>query len=229
MNIKNIFYTGTACCIISLVFIQCSSNYTYDQGLKYYAEGDTSKAIEIFKSISVSNSEDKLFAKNMLGLIYTDKHLYDLAISEFKEILSVDPSSTQIHNNLGYAYSLNGDRDSALSEFSTVLKIDPCNPFATINFKYPLDKLGIRLNVPVFIGTKIELADHLITKLDKPYRSTNEFGVENSMHDYRDYAVWMLGTLKYKKAKQPLLKLLDRNDYDSCTRRMILWALENIR
>jgi tetratricopeptide (TPR) repeat protein len=230
MNTKNIIYASVMCCLVSVIFVQCGSYDTFEQGLKYYAEGDTSKAIEIFKSISEGNSKDKLYAKNQLGLIYTDMHLYDLAISEFEEILSVDPTNnTAVHNNLGYAYSLNGENENAFKEFSKTLEIDPCNPFATIHYKYPISKEGIHINVPIFIGTRDELGDHLITKLDKPYYSTNELGVESPLHDYRDYAVWVLGKLRFKKAEEPLVLLLEKNDYDPCMKRIIVWALGEIR
>jgi tetratricopeptide (TPR) repeat protein len=230
MTMRNILIAAVLLVIAIFLFLHFPFS-AYDRGMKYYAKGDLDNAIKEFKSIPIENTKDRPRAMNMLGLIYTDKHEYSMAISEFTAILLVDPTSTQIHNNLGYAYALSGDSADAFTEFSETLRLDPCNPFATINYKYPLTPSGIRPNLPIslFFGSHDEVPERLIKELDRPLHSTNEAGAEIPSHDYRDYAVWALGSLKYKNAEEPLLQLAMKNDLGPCGGRLIDWSLKQIR
>ena len=60
-----------------------------------------------------------------LGVMYSEKGEYDLAIAEFNKALKIDPNSAETFNNRGIAYSQKGEYDLAISDFTKVLEIKP--------------------------------------------------------------------------------------------------------
>ena len=77
---------------------------------------------------------DMLLAKryNDLGVMYSEKREYDLAISEFNKALEVCPMLTETYNNRGITYAKKGQYDLAISDFTRALEIKP--DIATVHF-----------------------------------------------------------------------------------------------
>ncbi len=64
---------------------------------------------------------------NLLGIIESDKHDYQSAVSAFQQALQLSPNSAKTHNNLGNVYVAQKKFDLAEKEFRTVLRLDPTN------------------------------------------------------------------------------------------------------
>ena len=60
-----------------------------------------------------------------LGIMYSEKGEYDLAISEFNKVLEIYPMSAETYNNRGITYSKKGQYDLAVSDFTKALEIKP--------------------------------------------------------------------------------------------------------
>ncbi len=85
---------------------------------------DFDKAMEIARRGLLHNSDDKLY-HNLLGVIYTQKCMYDEAILEFQKCINIDKNFAEAYNNLGLAYIKKGMYADAMKEFKTAVKIDP--------------------------------------------------------------------------------------------------------
>lgn len=60
-----------------------------------------------------------------LGIMYSEKGEYELAISAFNKALEVDSMSAETFNNRGITYSLMEEYDLAISDFTKALEIKP--------------------------------------------------------------------------------------------------------
>jgi tetratricopeptide (TPR) repeat protein len=60
-----------------------------------------------------------------LGIMYSEKGEYELAISAFNKALEVDLVSAETFNNRGITYSQKGEYDLAISDFTKALEIKP--------------------------------------------------------------------------------------------------------
>jgi len=59
---------------------------------------------------------------------------FDSAISEFKKITEIEPTSSKGYTNLGIAYSMKGDYENSEKNFLTALKMDKKNPYIYSEF-----------------------------------------------------------------------------------------------
>jgi tetratricopeptide (TPR) repeat protein len=59
------------------------------------------------------------------GYAYNTAGLYDSAIEDFNEALTINPDSLEAYNNRGLAYNMKGSFDKAIGDFNRALAIDP--------------------------------------------------------------------------------------------------------
>lgn len=65
---------------------------------------------------------EKAFAKGVEAMQARD---YDLAITEFSEVIQLKPKYSLAYYNRGYAYAHSGDWDKALADYDQALQINP--------------------------------------------------------------------------------------------------------
>lgn len=63
-------------------------------------------------------------AHNNQGVVYHVQGQVDLAVSEYKKALNINPDLADAHSNLGVAYYAQGNTEQAIKEFKEALKID---------------------------------------------------------------------------------------------------------
>lgn len=97
---------------------------------------------------------------------------YDLAITELKKTLSMNPNYPDLHNLLGIAYANKGMTDDALLEFETSLKIHPDYLKARVNMALTLYEKGSKdesmkhLQVVLKLDPENEVALNLLRELE---------------------------------------------------------------
>jgi len=84
-------------------------------------------------------AEDEALKKGV-DLIRHDK--FDEAITEFNNVIAVDPKSASAYYNLGFAYDKKGDFDKAILNFSKAIEIDPTLTDAYYNRGFAYYKKG---------------------------------------------------------------------------------------
>ena len=60
-----------------------------------------------------------------LGLVYQGEKHYDLAISNFRKAVELQPNSAEAHNNLGFALLQNGNLKQAIQELRHSIELKP--------------------------------------------------------------------------------------------------------
>jgi Flp pilus assembly protein TadD len=68
------------------------------------------------------------------GIWAADNDLWEEAIFRWKKVLSQDPRSAAVHNNLAVAYEKKGLWEEARKEYETALKLAPDNSWVKLNF-----------------------------------------------------------------------------------------------
>ncbi|MGB7063275.1 MAG: tetratricopeptide repeat protein [Candidatus Zixiibacteriota bacterium] len=94
---------------------------------QYYITGDKSKALEIIeevKTLSGRLTEEELL--EILALEAYFRHDWDLAISYYRGLISIDPDNVNAHGDLGTLYYQRKLMyDEGIAEFEKILKLDP--------------------------------------------------------------------------------------------------------
>ena len=75
--------------------------------------------------IEVIPTRDAISLYNNRGLAYTDKREFEKAISDFTQIIAINPSHMQAYLNRGNAYLKSGAFQTALADYNKVIEIDP--------------------------------------------------------------------------------------------------------
>src|SRR5439155_12060812 len=96
----------------------------FQSGLAYHQSGDFAAAGRSFEQVSYTEVDDILFHFR-LGDDFFKRGLYDEAISEYQNALSLNPSYADIHNHLGISFSAKGMVNGAIAEFRNALAINP--------------------------------------------------------------------------------------------------------
>ncbi len=69
----------------------------------------------------------KANAYNYRGLAYYEKGDYDRAISDYTEIIRLDPNDAEAYFFRGLVYDNKGDHERAIADYESALRIDPNN------------------------------------------------------------------------------------------------------
>jgi tetratricopeptide (TPR) repeat protein len=77
-----------------------------------------------------------------LGLLYRDREQFDLAEKEMLEVIRIDRSLSEAHNNLANLKYLRGNLRVAILEWREAARLDPANFEAWYNLAIVLDSLG---------------------------------------------------------------------------------------
>ncbi len=70
-------------------------------------------------------TENNFVAHTSRGFAYYEKGQFDLAISDYKKALEINPRYDKAYNNLGRVYHKKGQYDFAIQEFNKALEINP--------------------------------------------------------------------------------------------------------
>lgn len=73
----------------------------------------------------VADNENSVLAYDQRGMYYIQKGEYELAISDFKKALQIDPLNSEIHNHLGIVYFIVGNYELALQCYDNSISSDP--------------------------------------------------------------------------------------------------------
>lgn len=103
----------------------------FSVALDHMRDGRLDMALEIFKEIVKSDSENPYFRKG-LGLAYTAKGDYKKAVQSFRKALKLNPYYADLRNDLGTALALWGKRDEAKTQFLAAFN-DPTYPTPEIS------------------------------------------------------------------------------------------------
>jgi lipoprotein NlpI len=76
------------------------------------------------------------------GRAYSDKGLYDLALSDFDRAIRLDPDFADAFNGRGIAYVGKGQYAQAIGEFDQAIRLDPNYAIAIYNRGLALQNLG---------------------------------------------------------------------------------------
>ncbi len=77
------------------------------------------------KKEEVTDGRLLLRSKNLLGLIYLTKEIYDKAQEQFNEIIKTDPLFYEAYYNLGITYEKMKDLDQAIINFKKAVELKP--------------------------------------------------------------------------------------------------------
>ncbi len=124
-------------------------------------------------------------AYNNLGLAYSIRRKYDLAISNFQQAIKVNPEYVSSYLNLGLLYQQQNKSEEAISYFQQAIKVNPNYAFAyyhlgnIYNEQNNLDQSIIQLNKaivinPNFYSAMINLAN-IYNKQQNFKEATNMF------------------------------------------------------
>lgn len=95
-------------------------------GLKGYLLKENSQfdeAILVFESL-IKEEPENTYAYNQIAHIYKSIEKYDLALSWFKEILTIDNSMPGINLNISEIYEIYGEKEEAIKYLSNELEIE---------------------------------------------------------------------------------------------------------
>jgi tetratricopeptide (TPR) repeat protein len=78
----------------------------------------------------------------VLGHDFFDRGLYEDAIREIGEAITLYPNFPDLHNQMGLALSMNGDREAAVEAFRRALHLNPNYLEARLNLAIVYNELG---------------------------------------------------------------------------------------
>lgn len=102
---------------------------------RLYDESKYNKSLKyLFQLLGkIEFERDSIPVLLFIALNYTDAGYNDNAIKAYYDLLKIDPSNAQVHNNLGRLFIDEGDFDSALKHYNKSIEINPNHIFAYIN------------------------------------------------------------------------------------------------
>lgn len=103
-------------------------DYKIDLGNLYVKAGDDDKALEVFKSIEKTDSENLTVLMAMAG-IYRRKKMFDESVAVLEQALLIGNNSSEdlatINYNLGFTYRQMGNNEEAINCFENVIEQNP--------------------------------------------------------------------------------------------------------
>lgn len=122
------------------------ATYLLMQGEIYYASGDTTSSMNVYRSI-VARTEKispppTEWTKAKYGIAHClfNKRDFDSALKEMKTVTDRLPKDAHAYVIMGDAYGGMGNLEKAKESFATALKFDPNNPFAKRGYEQ-IDKI----------------------------------------------------------------------------------------
>ena len=107
----------------------------------YSSEKDLNKALQVL-SDTLKKTPDSSLVHGQLANIAAVNGQYDLAVAEFKKVLSYDPKSVQQRLRLGEVYELKGDYKSAIATYREAKELSPKDPVSALSLAAALAKAG---------------------------------------------------------------------------------------
>lgn len=95
--------------------------YNYKLGVLYLNQGNVPSSILAFRRC-IAFEPENIEAWNAMGLAHFMGKQYKEALQAFAKVLELNPSYTDVHNNIGNVYSDMGLLDKAKAEYNKVLE-----------------------------------------------------------------------------------------------------------
>jgi len=185
-----------------------------DESSPYFDEGDWQKAINTLQSaIEIDPDNDKVYkAYNGLGLAYDHMGELDLAITNFDQVIELNPSFGDAYANRADVWKAKDEMEKAMADYAQAIELDPTVPRYFYNRATAYKKLG-----------EMELA---IADYDQAIELDPEFSYayHNRANIYKD-----LGN--YDQALADFDKALEYDPTDKLgffNRALLHWQLNNI-
>jgi Flp pilus assembly protein TadD len=136
MMIRNatLLHTTLALLLTALpAFAQSSAEaeMRFSTGVMHLREGRVDMALEEFKKAVKEDGKNPYFQKG-LGLAYSAKREWKLAIAAFRRALELNPYYVDVRNDLAAALLSSGDREAGKKELLTAFS-DPTNPTSEVS------------------------------------------------------------------------------------------------
>jgi Flp pilus assembly protein TadD len=96
----------------------------FDQAIELQERGRADAAIEKLNA-ALSLRPNYAEARNLLGVCFDEKALYQKAQEEYKKAIKLESSNARFLNNLGYSYYLSGEYKDAIKWYQKALKFTP--------------------------------------------------------------------------------------------------------
>jgi Tfp pilus assembly protein PilF len=103
----------------------------FSTGIMHLREGRIDMALEEFKKAVKEDGKNPYFQKG-LGLAYSKKGEWKLAIAAFRRALELNPYYVDVRNDLATALVASGEREAGKKEFLTAFS-DPTNPTSEVS------------------------------------------------------------------------------------------------
>jgi len=107
----------------------------------YSSQNQPDKAIQLLTD-ALQKSPDSLMIHGQLANIAAMNGRYELAIAEFRRVLSYDRKSVQQRLRLAEVYELKGDYSSAIAMYTEAHELSPKDPIAALSLAAALGKAG---------------------------------------------------------------------------------------
>jgi tetratricopeptide (TPR) repeat protein len=117
-------------------------------GYAHFRSGDNQGALSRYEKAVAQNPSAAKFIKStdfyfLLGNAHLDANDDTQAISDFSQVLALDPSSVTAYLNRGVAFSKTGQKEKAIEEYTQAIKINPNYISAYINRGATYGELGM--------------------------------------------------------------------------------------
>jgi tetratricopeptide (TPR) repeat protein len=107
----------------------------------YSSKNEVARAFRILNDTLKMVPESSLIHWQLANLAATNGQ-YDLAIAEFRKVLSYDSKSVQQRLRLGEVYELKGDHNSAIATYKEAQELSPKDPISALSLAAALGKAG---------------------------------------------------------------------------------------
>jgi tetratricopeptide (TPR) repeat protein len=101
-----------------------------------------------YLELSLQMDPDDVEAHYHLGRVHFQQNAFDLAISDFREVVRRDPNSVKGHDNLGLSLEAKNQNDQAVAEYQKAIELDKAPEAHTDQPYLNLGTLLVKLNRP---------------------------------------------------------------------------------
>jgi predicted O-linked N-acetylglucosamine transferase (SPINDLY family) len=140
-----------------------------NEGFESYQRGDINQAEDVCKNI-LKKKPNNADALHLLGMIYSQRSDYDLAIKYIQRALGIDPSFAEALNNLGNIFQKMNRFDEAISSYQKAVKLNP-------NLDQTYLNLGITLHDAGKIDDAVECYRRVIELKPDHFGAYNNLGL----------------------------------------------------
>lgn len=122
--------------------IKVDSTYAdayYGRGVCYYYLNDQDKALQDYSKALKYLQRPELYFNR--ALIYSNKKMWNEAITDFSKAISATPDNSSLYYNRGLAYGGMNQWELAADDFTKTLELDPQNKSAATNREFAFSKL----------------------------------------------------------------------------------------